>query len=624
MSKCVGRVMRECVLTEKSRLLLRSAALFALVGFGAGCSADMSRFTSRDFTTGSVNQKQIIGKVPKVQPFPSDDVSNQTANTDVADDNFEPVRSAASSVTRRDLAPIAAAGAAVKTKSTVAPLSAARRTVTPVELTANEFEPALEPVKAAPKNVKKKVVAAAKSLDDQTTGTVQPKVRKIELVKKSGEPLSVSEEFDAQPKLKRVAPASADKGGWSSEGGTLVTVREGETIFNFSKRYGVPVVALLKANDLTDASQVTAGQQLVVPAYRYSQNSEISAPDANADTAAAKSTSGTVYDVPVDKVPLPRNAPSRDNVAVLPSVPQLKQKTAPADELAMAAPKTTPKSDRLKADAKAPVIAKAVMPADATKNVELAAASEANSGGEPKQVAAPGNYAVASGDSLYKIARAHGVSVAALKEANGISDGKLKIGQPLKIPAVGDVAVASAKKANVDPIQTGAAGQSGKLAKPATEQVRVKEYTPPKSDAVKAEADQDESAAPNATGISKLRWPVRGRTVSGYGQRDSGGVNDGVNISVPEGTPIKAAENGVVIYAGNGLKEFGNTVLVRHADGLVTVYGYASEISVKRGQTIKRGQELAKTGMTGSAKAPMLHFEVRKNSSPVDPSGYLE
>ena len=168
-------------------------------------------------------------------------------------------------------------------------------------------------------------------------------------------------------------------------------------------------------------------------------------------------------------------------------------------------------------------------------------------------------------------------------------------------------------------------GNLSNLVKPAVaEQVKAPEPAQPKNDIVTAEADQDKSAAPNATGISKLRWPVRGRTVTGYGQRDAGVVNDGINISAPAGTPIKAAENGVVIYAGSGLKEFGNTVLVRHADGLVTVYGHADQLKVKRGQTIKRGEELATTGMTGNAKAPMLHFEVRKNSAPVNPASYLE
>ena len=120
-----------------------------------------------------------------------------------------------------------------------------------------------------------------------------------------------------------------------------------------------------------------------------------------------------------------------------------------------------------------------------------------------------------------------------------------------------------------------------------------------------------------------MRWPVRGKVVSGYGS-NGGSKNDGIDISVPAGTPVKAAENGVVIYAGDGLKEFGNTVLVRHEDGLVTVYGHASEINVQRGQKVRRGEEIALSGMSGSAEAPKLHFEVRKESAPVDPVGYLE
>ena len=100
------------------------------------------------------------------------------------------------------------------------------------------------------------------------------------------------------------------------------------------------------------------------------------------------------------------------------------------------------------------------------------------------------------------------------------------------------------------------------------------------------------AVAPDATGIGRMRWPVRGRVISAYGS-GGGKKNDGIDISVPEGTPVKAAENGVVIYAGDGLKDFGNTVLVRHESGLVTVYGHASELKVSRGQTVKRGDLLA-------------------------------
>jgi murein DD-endopeptidase MepM/ murein hydrolase activator NlpD len=639
--------MRNCVLAEKSRLLMRGAAIVVLAGLATGCSSDLSRFTYKDFT-GSVSRPSIFRKAPKPQPFPeAAQVSRDVSQEDISSDTFD-APAAPGRVTRSVLAPVAAVGSSVAAttkrltapvieaaKSVIAPVSPARQTVTPVDLAAVEELPAAPKVKL----IRKKLAEESKALDNGATGAVAPKVRKVEMVKQDVEPLSVSEETDAAPKLKKpVAVAAAktavDKGGWTREGGTEITVREGETLYNYSKRFGVPVASLLKANGLTDASQVKVGQKFLVPAFRYSKDTEVSAPDSNSDTAAARSSKGTLYDVADDKVPLPKKSPSRESVAVLPTMPQLRQKNAAPAQVAAAEPKVTEKTDRLKpAAAKAELasapaakeprqIAIAAKAPEAIEKPAIAEVEAAKIEAPKRPTAASDGYAVAQGDSLYRIAKKHGVSVAALKDANGLADGKLKIGQPLKIPAAGATVAAAPK---VDPIQTSAAGQASKPIKPAVAQeATAPQAAEPKNDAVTAEADQDESAAPNATGISKLRWPVRGRTVASYGQRDSGSVNDGIDISVPEGTPIKAAENGVVIYAGNGLKEFGNTVLVRHADGLVTVYGHASELKVKRGQKIKRGEELATTGMTGNAKAPKLHFEVRKNSAPVNPASYLE
>jgi murein DD-endopeptidase MepM/ murein hydrolase activator NlpD len=115
-----------------------------------------------------------------------------------------------------------------------------------------------------------------------------------------------------------------------------------------------------------------------------------------------------------------------------------------------------------------------------------------------------------------------------------------------------------------------------------------------------------------------------GQVITGFAKNEDGKRNDGIDISMPTGTPVKAAENGVVIYSGDGLKEYGKTVLIRHDDGLVTVYAHANDLHVKRGDKIARGQVIASSGMTGVAKTPRLHFEVRKNASPVDPMGYLE
>ena len=107
---------------------------------------------------------------------------------------------------------------------------------------------------------------------------------------------------------------------------------------------------------------------------------------------------------------------------------------------------------------------------------------------------------------------------------------------------------------------------------------------------------------------------MRGKVITSYGAKTNGKSNDGINLAVPEGTPVKAAEDGVVAYSGNELKGYGNLVLVRHSNGYVTAYAHASELMVKRGDTIKRGQIIAKSGQSGEVGSPQLHFEIRKGS----------
>jgi len=122
-----------------------------------------------------------------------------------------------------------------------------------------------------------------------------------------------------------------------------------------------------------------------------------------------------------------------------------------------------------------------------------------------------------------------------------------------------------------------------------------------------------------ADAAPEFRWPARGRITQGYRR----GVNDGINIALPEGTSVKAAEAGVVVYAGNEVRGYGNLVLIRHSNGFVTAYADNGELNVKRGETVRRGQVIAKSGETGNATSPQLHFEVRKGSTPVDPTQYL-
>ena len=122
---------------------------------------------------------------------------------------------------------------------------------------------------------------------------------------------------------------------------------------------------------------------------------------------------------------------------------------------------------------------------------------------------------------------------------------------------------------------------------------------------------------------NKFRWPVRGRVISEFGSKSNGAKNDGINLSVPKGAAIVAAENGLVVYSGNELKGYGNLVLIRHSDGWSTAYAHISEMLVKKGQTVRRGQVIAKAGQTGSVSRPQLHFELRRGTNPVNPRKYL-
>ncbi len=121
----------------------------------------------------------------------------------------------------------------------------------------------------------------------------------------------------------------------------------------------------------------------------------------------------------------------------------------------------------------------------------------------------------------------------------------------------------------------------------------------------------------------RFLWPLRGNILSGFGPKPGGLQNDGINIAAARGASVRAAENGIVVYAGNELKGFGNLLLVRHADGWMTAYAHLDEILVERGASVQRGQAVAKVGQTGSVASPQLHFEMRRAGRAVDPRSVL-
>jgi len=233
---------------------------------------------------------------------------------------------------------------------------------------------------------------------------------------------------------------------------------------------------------------------------------------------------------------------------------------------------------------------------------------------------------VQPGESLIGIGRRYGLSLSEIAHLNNLKPfTKVAVGDRIKVPVRGGhaeqrVAMRQPAPQHVErPRAAPSAPPIDNVGTVPTENARVatpEPVAPPENAVKKAEAVA-------ANKVPQFRWPVTGRVIEAFGPRPNGTTNDGINLAVPEGTPIKAAEDGVVAYAGNELKGYGNLVLIRHADNYVSAYANASEIMVKRGDSVKRGQVIARAGQTGNVNSPQLHFEIRKGSTPVDPRKYL-
>jgi murein DD-endopeptidase MepM/ murein hydrolase activator NlpD len=304
-------------------------------------------------------------------------------------------------------------------------------------------------------------------------------------------------------------------GAWTWDGGSPVTVGNGESVEMIARKYGVPASAILQTNHISNPASIKPGQRLVIPRY----------------------VSASALQMPVAR------APTR---------------------------------------------------ATAEENVHI----------------------VQPGENLTAIARRHGVAVSVLARANNIQPyAKVNVGDRLSVPGGRPVAAR----------QTPA--PAPQVAQPRTVAVEKVASAPAQNARIATqEPDKTESAVKTAEATGSMpsfRWPVRGRVIAGFGPKTNGAQNDGINLAVPEGTAVKAADDGVVAYAGNELKGYGNLVLIRHANGFVSAYAHASELLVKRGDTIKRGQVIAHAGQTGNVTSPQLHFEIRKGSTPVDPTKYL-
>jgi len=262
---------------------------------------------------------------------------------------------------------------------------------------------------------------------------------------------------------------------------------------------------------------------------------------------------------------------------------------------------------------------------------------------------APDVVEVKKGDTLYSIAKRYDMSIDELIELNGIdSPNQLYVGQVLKMNAntiyvvkKGDTLAsiarryhtnykALAQKNNIkEPYNLNVGQKIIVSASSAPVQKSTAQNTTPvkKQFGVQNKAErktQTSSAVPVSTKRgAKFMWPVSGKVISSFGATGKGRKNDGINISAPLGTTVKAGDKGTVAYAGNGLKGFGNLILIKHSDGYITAYAHNEKILVQKGQTVQRGEKIATVGQTGGVNKPQLHFEVRAGKKAVNPRNYL-
>lgn len=252
---------------------------------------------------------------------------------------------------------------------------------------------------------------------------------------------------------------------------------------------------------------------------------------------------------------------------------------------------------------------------------------------------------VRAGDTVYIIAQRHRVAVRDLIDQNWLPPPyRLRGGQTLTIPRVqihpvvsGDTLYAISRSHRIDMYTVAAVNR---IEPPYTIRIGQRLRIPDRSKAhgLKPSGSGSEPAVstssplPTATVMestgtivssARFLWPLRGRVISRFGPKAGGLHNDGINIAANEGTPVVAADNGVVAYAGNELRGFGNLLLVRHAGGWTTAYAHTEKLLVKHGDRVKKGDVIARVGTTGRVSRPQLHFELRKGSDAVDPLRFL-
>lgn len=256
----------------------------------------------------------------------------------------------------------------------------------------------------------------------------------------------------------------------------------------------------------------------------------------------------------------------------------------------------------------------------------------------------PNEYKVHVGDTLNNISKLFGVSVSETARLNNLSDPYIiRQGQVLRLPSAQpkldeefaanppppSSLTSEELEATQAPVKVGAV-ESEVLAPPGEASAQAGQF-PPQPNAKTATAEPQKTVVTKPSpaqkipprGSGKFMRPIDGKVISGYGPKEGGLHNDGINIKAARGTAVRAAENGVVAYAGSELQGYGNLILVRHADRWMTAYAHLDKMLAKKGDVVKVGQSIGTVGATGQVDSPQLHFEIRRGTQAVNPDPYL-
>lgn len=226
--------------------------------------------------------------------------------------------------------------------------------------------------------------------------------------------------------------------------------------------------------------------------------------------------------------------------------------------------------------------------------------------------AVEGVYTVKPGDTLYSIALDFGLDWRELARINQLTDpGRLFVGQKLKVDSSqGQMAVqgTTIDDSGVEITPIAPAGGARPIETPSATPIPAPIPTP---------APEVKPPAPTAVTMGYI-WPHSGEIIQGY----KPGVNKGIDLAAKVGDPVLASQAGRVVYSGNALRGYGNLIILKHDNNLLTAYAHNKTLLVKEGEPVTKGQKIAEAGQS-DADRPKLHFEVRKQGKPVDPMDYL-